>query len=292
MQFIPSLSPEDAQSVGRWARPWSVLLFWFTFHSETLRRAFHDGARPGVPWHIFTAKAWGFVTMGVVPAVVLHQAIGWGPEALGLAWPAAQNALIWKWTLGLGAAVIGVAALGARKFDPQYPQVQAREWTGSMMAVNWLGWALYLAGYEFLFRGVLFHWSRCWVRPTVSIRTVFGYACTQRTGRGHWRHPVGVLLCWVTLQTESLWPAILVHIFMAWTNAARFCVTLNEMEGPMKVAMAGGTGFIGAHLIARCWTPVTTCAPWCAIQPRSAIGGLGCRTGGRTIRPGGSASGP
>ena len=230
MQFIPSLSPEDAQSVV----PLGValvgfLLFWFTFHSEALRRVFHARMEhdQACLWHIFTAKAWGFVTMGVVPAVVLHQAIGWGPEALGLAWPAAQNALIWKWTLGLGAVVIGVAALGARKFDPQYPQVQAREWTGSMMAVNWLGWALYLAGYEFLFRGVLLFplvdVLGAW--PAVAINTVLYSATHVPKGRDEaiGAIPLGFLLCWVTLQTESLWPAILVHIFMAWTNTtARF----------------------------------------------------------------------
>ena len=60
MLFIPSLSPEDAQSVV----PLSValigfLLFWFTFHSEDLRRAFHDRMEhdQACLWHIFTAKA-------------------------------------------------------------------------------------------------------------------------------------------------------------------------------------------------------------------------------------------
>ncbi len=75
MQFIPSLSPEDAQSVV----PLGValigfLLFWFTFHSEALRQTFHDRMEhdQACLWHIFTAKAWGFVTMGVMPVSYTH----------------------------------------------------------------------------------------------------------------------------------------------------------------------------------------------------------------------------
>lgn len=205
------------------------LMFWFVFHSESIRRVFHSRMEHDAAclWHIFTTKAWGFVTMAVFPAVVLQFAIGKSPVDLGLVWPTEHNALIWQWTLGLGSIVMLVAALGARKFDPQYPQIQARVWNGSMMALNWLGWALYLAGYEFLFRGVLLfplvetfgEW------PAVAINTVLYSATHVPKGRDEaiGAIPLGFLLCWVTLQTESLWPAILVHILMAWTNTtARF----------------------------------------------------------------------
>ncbi|HBP46032.1 MAG TPA: hypothetical protein DD635_09010 [Flavobacteriales bacterium] len=225
MHFIPSLSIEDAQSVV----PLSValvgfLFFWFVFHSDALRRIFHDRMDhdSACLWHIFAAKAWGFVTMGILPAWILQQSIGWSPLDLGVVWPAENNALIWKWTLGLGAVVIFVAWLGARKFDPQYPQVQAREWNRRTMAVNWLGWALYLTGYEFLFRGVLLFplvdALGSW--PAVAINTVLYSATHVPKGRNEaiGAIPLGFLLCWVTLQTGSLWPAILVHIFMAWTN--------------------------------------------------------------------------
>lgn len=230
MNLIPPLSPQDWLSV----LPLTLglvgfLAFWFVFHGEGLKSWFHQRMEfdQACLWHIFTAKAWGFVTMGVIPAAAMAGMLDWNLQDLGLRWPAEHSNLIWKWTIGLGAAVVAVAWLGARKFDPQYPQVQARQWTVDMMAVNWWGWALYLAGYEFLFRGVLLfplvETMGAW--PAVAVNTVLYSATHVPKGRDEaiGAIPLGFLLCWVTLQTQSLWPAILVHIFMAWTNTtARF----------------------------------------------------------------------
>jgi len=230
MSLIPPMQPLDWVSV----LPLTLslvgfLVFWFVFHSETVKTRFHQALEydDACLWHIFSVKAWGFITMGVVPAAVMWNILDWSTADLGLRWPSEHSAAIWKWTLGLGAAVVAVAWLGARKFDPQYPQMQAKEWTPRMMAINWLGWALYLAGYEFMFRGVLLFplvdTLGAW--PAVAVNTVL-YSAThipKDRDEAIGAIPLGFLLCWVTLQTSSLWPAILVHIFMAWTNStARF----------------------------------------------------------------------
>ncbi len=226
MSLIPPLSHLDWISVLPLTLSLTgFLAFWFVFHGEGLKARFHRSMPhdPACLWHIFSVKAWGFFTMGVIPAIVMWSVLGWNPADLGLRWPSEHSTAIWKWTLGLGVVVVAVAWLGARKFDPQYPQMQAKEWTMGMMMVNWLGWALYLAGYEFMFRGVLLFpltetmgaWS------AVAVNTVLYSATHIPKGRDEaiGAIPLGFLLCWVTLQTTSLWPAILVHIFMAWTNS-------------------------------------------------------------------------
>ncbi|MFZ8837278.1 MAG: CPBP family intramembrane glutamic endopeptidase [Flavobacteriales bacterium] len=200
------------------------LLFWFVFHSPQIKAKFHDAYEHDVAClrHIFWVKAWGFVVMGVVPALVMNSTLGFGLADLGVVWPAETSGAIWSWTLGLGVIVVLVAWLGARKFDPQYPQVQAKTWTKNTMVVNWLGWAFYLAGYEFLFRGVLLFplVQELGAWPAVAINTVLYSATHVPKGRDEaiGAIPLGFLLCWVTIETGSLWPATLVHIFMAWTN--------------------------------------------------------------------------
>ena len=154
MSLIPPLSHLDWISVLPLTLSLTgFLAFWFVFHGEGLKARFHRSMPhdPACLWHIFSVKAWGFFTMGVIPAIVMWSVLGWNPADLGLRWPSEHSTAIWKWTLGLGVVVVAVAWLGARKFDPQYPQMQAKEWTMGMMMVNWLGWALYLADMNLCF---------------------------------------------------------------------------------------------------------------------------------------------
>ena len=137
------------------------VMYWFTAQSEKIRSYFynkyeHDEASVK---HIFFTKYFGFISMGIAPTILCLILI---PEIsladYGLTFIHKTTMFTVWWTLGLCVLVVPLATYSARKPKNlvNYPQIRAKNWNRSILFKNLLGWALYLFGYEFLFRGVLF----------------------------------------------------------------------------------------------------------------------------------------
>jgi membrane protease YdiL (CAAX protease family) len=82
---------------------------------------------------------------------------------------------------------------------------------------------LYLAAYEWLFRGVLL--PACLdgglsVSSAIIINTALYSLVHVPKGRTEvWAAiPFGVAVCWLTIETQSIWSALLLHVALALTN--------------------------------------------------------------------------
>ena len=86
--FDPSDS--DALVVGLLGLSlFGFLSYWWAHYSEGIQswvEAKWVGDR-GKIVRVVALKAWGFATMGVIPAWVLHAKWGWTLEDMGVAWP-------------------------------------------------------------------------------------------------------------------------------------------------------------------------------------------------------------
>jgi membrane protease YdiL (CAAX protease family) len=129
------------------------------------------------------------------------------------------------WTVGLCVLVVPLAYFSAKKPKNlvNYPQIRAKNWTKKIVFINALGWAIYLFGYEFLFRGVLLFplVDSIGVWPAIAVNIALYSATHIPKGLDETigAIPLGLVLCLLTLASGTIWIAFLVHVAMAWTNS-------------------------------------------------------------------------
>jgi membrane protease YdiL (CAAX protease family) len=202
------------------------VIYWFTAQSDKIKNNFysrydHDTASVK---HIFFTKYFGFICMGIVPLIISMIAFENGPEAYGLTIIPETTLYSVVWTLGLSAVVAPLAYISAKKPKNliNYPQIRAKEWTRKTVLINALGWALYLFGYELLFRGTLLFplVTEIGVWPAVAVNIALYSATHIPKGLDETigAIPLGLVLCILTLQSGTIWIAFFVHLALAWTN--------------------------------------------------------------------------
>lgn len=204
------------------------MIYWFVAQSITIKNRFYRtfGEDLGSAKHIFFTKIVGFVVMGVVPVVIsLFFINDLNLETIGLTFYTNTALFTLLWTVGLCILVVPIAAFSAKKPKNllNYPQIRTKNWTKSIYFQNLLGWALYLIGYEILFRGVLFMplVEPLGIWPAIAINVAL-YAAThipKGMDETIGAIPLGLVLCLLTAASGTLWIAIIVHIAMAWTNS-------------------------------------------------------------------------
>ncbi len=123
-----------------------------------------------------------------------------------------------RWT-SIGLATVLVMSFFATKSTSSleiYPELRVRFWRPSILILSMLSWMLYIVAYEFFYRGLLFQ-ALLYKLDTVPAIV----ACTALYSLTHYfklnRLTIlsilwGSLACWLVLHTNSLWPAILIHL--------------------------------------------------------------------------------
>lgn len=146
----------------------SFVIYWFSWRSEKLSRWLiaRNGEDLGSVKLIVYTKILGGLCMALLPAGAYLIAFP-DTRLAEFGWMLSRETLVATvaWIIGLGLLIATVIGLNAGKPAnlKHYPQIRARKWTRSMVNANLLGWAVYLLGYEALFRGVLFFpWSTKW----------------------------------------------------------------------------------------------------------------------------------
>lgn len=202
--------------------------FWFISKSERIKAYYFKKYPHDTAWlrFIYMTKWVGFLTMGLLPLIVL---IVLNPTR-GLAYYGLNfrsdtllfNTVI---TIGLSALLIPLAAFSAKKPKNlvNYPQIRAQNWDTKTFRYNLLGWAVYLFGYELLFRGLLLFplveaygiWLAIAINVALYSATHIPKGLDETIGAA----PLGFLLCLLTLMAGNIWIAFLVHVAMAWTNS-------------------------------------------------------------------------
>lgn len=113
-------------------------------------------------------------------------------------------------------ATVGFFGSRQEKVRKLYPEMRMRRWKPFHFSLSVAGWFVYLAGYEFLFRGFLLYLSiPAMGLPLAVALNVVLYALL------HWRKspkealgaiPFGIILCLLTIHTGSLLAPVLVHL--------------------------------------------------------------------------------
>ena len=198
--------------------------YWVTITSESLKSKFIKSLgeeKAKVEWIMFWRYA-GVFYYAVVPAIVVFVLFPHNLAFYGVSFVNLFEALIW--TLGLGAILLLMQSKSAKEPEnvEQYPQIRINNWTPKLLFKNSFGWFIYLLTYEFLYRGVLLFGliEAFGVWPAIMVNTIiYSLAHVPKGNREALAAiPFGIILCYLTIKTETIWIAVFVHLVLALSN--------------------------------------------------------------------------
>jgi membrane protease YdiL (CAAX protease family) len=103
-----------------------------------------------------------------------------------------------------------------------YPQIKVTNWNLGIFVLSALSWAVYMLGYEIMFRGFLFFscyhiWG---LVPSIIINVSLYSLAHLLKGKTETlgAFPFGIIVCWFTAQTGVIWFAFWLHLSLALTN--------------------------------------------------------------------------
>jgi membrane protease YdiL (CAAX protease family) len=216
------------------------ILFWFTSKSEKFKDKFYKKNEYDLACikHITFNRIIGFFSMGVFPTVLCFVFI---PEYTfrdyGLVINPKTTLYSIGWILGLSILAIPLTYNSARKSKNliNYPQIRAKIWNRNTVIINAVTWVVYLTGYEFLFRGILLfpiaHALGVWPAITINIAMYAATHIPKGLEETIGAILLGLVLCILTLASETIWIALFVHIIIAYTN----CFTALKFHPDFKL---------------------------------------------------------
>ena len=185
---------------------------------ETLFNQYFNASKQSFYWVQFT-RLIAFICMALLPLVFLKVSNIEFWE-IKYKWTSSYS----KYTIILSLILIPLGTLNAKgKLHlTQYPQVRMARWNKVEYITNLLSWGLYLLGYEFLFRGVLFLGLIPFtgLYTAIGINTVLYALAHLYKGKKETigSIPLGIVLCYITWKTGTIWTAFAIHWVMAANN--------------------------------------------------------------------------
>ncbi len=164
----------------------------------------------------------GFFLFGFLPGMaILHFLPGIRAADLGLVLPGRgwlfPALVFWLMIITFMALYAGKPALLAH-----YPQIRKIPWGKNVQMINIFTWILYLAGYEFLFRGLLVFplLGRFGITGTLLINIiVYALAHVHKDKREIAGAGVfGIFLVLMTIYSGSVWLSFMSHLTLALSN--------------------------------------------------------------------------
>lgn len=192
----------------------------------TIRKIIHlkvaTNGKPGPALMSFLIiKLTGVALFGVIPFLFLAYN---GHASEGTELLKGNHSGYWYLFLLISIPVIVLNIVLSRNKQPvgNYPDIDITLWTPWRVAILLSGWLLYLAAYEYLFRGVLFFscYSAYGFTTAVAIN-IAAYSLAHipkgvREMAG--AVPFGLLLSWLAWLTGSIWLPFVVHASLAVTT--------------------------------------------------------------------------
>lgn len=164
-------------------------------------------------------KLSGILFTGVVPFVLFLRVLRLPPSDIGLI--AGRTFKYWYLILILVLITLVVSFYSSRseQIRARSPELRLKDWYPRHIIMSAGAWLIYLLGYEFLFRGVL--WFLCadafgfWPAMAVNVVLYSLVHLPQGVRMAAGTIPVGVIFCLLSSLTGSFIPAFIIHSFIA-----------------------------------------------------------------------------
>lgn len=206
----------------------SFCCYWFLFVSDAFKKICYKKSPgdDGIIRHILLLKYAGLLVLGIIPVCLFIVVV---PQytlySLGIAFNANTALQSVTWMLALGIPIILLMRFAVRRPNTftRYPQIRVQYWDLWLMVRYSVAWGVYMLGYETMFRGLLLFplANSLGVWPAIAINTTLYAASHLPKGSNETYAAMffGPLLCIVTLQTETIWAAWLIHTILAVSHS-------------------------------------------------------------------------
>ena len=197
------------------------LVYFYFLKNEALQTGFRNylsESKSSFYW-IQLTRIVAFTCMGILPLLYIYLLDIYFWE-IDFIWTQSDT----NYTLILAVVLIPIGAINAKGKEhlAMYPQVRMTRWNPFEYLINIFSWGIYLLGYEFLFRGILFLGLLPFVGfyPAICINTILYALAHLYKGKKEsiGSIPLGIVLCLITAQTETIWTAFAVHWILATNN--------------------------------------------------------------------------
>lgn len=167
-------------------------------------------------------KYTGFFFLGLLPFVICLIVLPYTLPEYGLSFQKTGLSLIW--ILGLSAIILPLNIKAGKRPEnlKVYPMMRVSNWDKKLVFQNSLATMSYLFGYELLFRGLLLF--SCvdvlGVWPAIAVNVALYSAVHLPKGAGETigAIPFGLLICYITLTTGTIWVAVVIHWVLSLSN--------------------------------------------------------------------------
>mgnify|MGYP005639968707 CR=1 FL=1 len=167
-------------------------------------------------------RSLGFILLGLIPGITFPFLFGTTLPEMGIQLPRGSH--LWMWALFPTVLFLTGSYLRPTKgMDLDfYPQARIPCWSRSALVLNAVFWILYLAGYEFAFRGYLFFPAAqafgLW--PAILINSsIYGITHIPKgAGEAFGAFFLGILFCLIAYSTHSILIPLVLHIILAVGN--------------------------------------------------------------------------
>jgi len=198
--------------------------YWFTIRSSYLHKLFNRkfGEERGTIRWIFFQRYAGVFFFLLIPLTVIYTVFSQDLTRYGIGTVNLRESILW--ILALGVLIVFFQALFARNPGNlvHYPQIRVPVWNFSLIVMNSMTWFFYLVSYEFMFRGFLLFETKdaMGIWPAILVNTViYSLAHLPKGARETiLAIPFGILICYLTLRTGTIWVAVFLHYILAVSN--------------------------------------------------------------------------
>lgn len=197
-------------------------LYWFLSHNDNFLSILSNTSKGS--WQKVTISRFlGFILLGLIPLliVIISDSLSVNTTGLNLKW----NHSGWTWLLILAPVIVLINFLSSNNEANlnQYPQIRDKKWTNKTLFVEYFGWAFYLLGYEYLFRGVFLFGTVPLIGVAGAIVLNAVVYALAHIPKG-WKETLGsfvlgFFLSYLTLELGSIWLAFGIHLVIAWSNS-------------------------------------------------------------------------
>ena len=200
------------------------VFFWFLSESEKIHQqigASRSKEAASVAKVVYQ-KMMGVLLLGIIPIAIALLFLPYSVIEYGLGFQNTGMSMLW--ISGIAAIVLPLNIRAARRPNnlDYYPMMRAENWNLRLVLLNAAATTAYLFSYELLFRGILL--TACvatlGVWPAIAVNVAL-YSTThlpKGPAETIGAIPFGVLMCYITLTTGTIWVAVVAHIILSLSN--------------------------------------------------------------------------
>ncbi len=198
--------------------------YWFLAESVVMRRwvmGNNEKSAPSARW-VVCQKLLGVLFLGVIPLLVVLWVLPHSLTDYGLGFANSGTSLLWVFGLAMVIFPLNIRAARRPQNLDYYPMIRSTQWPPRLVLINSMATIMYLFAYELLFRGILL--SVCTavlgVWPAIAINIAL-YSTThlpKGPAETIGAIPFGLLVCYITLTTGTIWVAVVVHVILSLSN--------------------------------------------------------------------------